>query len=215
MIIKHRHLVDCSYKTPLTIEQDGKEIVYRIIWTCYKMDTQEYAAFAHTKNINDGTEYGCSKCNDKSPEMMNPKRISFHHPRNADEICEIAGINKEDNDLNETNCLDFDDWQEKGNGYVAIDLNVLPRDGEFEVDPSYAITTDIAHAMKNIVEQLVNSLMETEEDLQKRHKQLFNEMIAVCNVNHFDSKLMLENFADGPSYLSDITLELAPVALVL
>ena len=175
------------------------------------MDTKEYAKFTHTKNINYATEYGCSRCNDKNGQLMNPNRYSSQYPRGVEQILEIAGI---DDDKVTTNddCVKFDDWKIRGKGYVPMDVKILP--GELEPDPSYIIATDLSHLAKNLVQQLFSSLMQLEPLLKKKSLSLFKEMISICQYNNFTVQLTMKNWCKSPDFLTDITLELAPIALV-
>lgn len=196
-------------KKPLIItNEQGVKITHRIITTCLKMDTQEYASFTHTKNINYATEYGCSRCSDKSGQLMNPNRCSSQYPRGVEQIIEIAGIENATNDA----CVKFDDWETRGKGYVPMDVEILP--GDLDPDPSYCIATDLSHLAKNLIQQLFSSLMQLEPSLKKKGLELFKEMISICQCNNFTAQLTIKNWCKGPQFLKDITLELAPIALV-
>ena len=199
-----------SWKEPARfINEKGEEEIHRIIISMYKMDTQEYAAFAHTKNINKDMKYGCAKCNDLTVDLMNPKRISCQYPRGFEQIMEIAGFEKTGPD--DQYCKRFADWKKKGRGYVPIDFDMLP--GKYEPDPSYVITTDISHAAKNLVQQLFTTLMALEKELKKRAKSLFQDMISICEYNNLNVKLTMKNWSNK-TFLTDINLEIAPKALV-
>ena len=202
-----------SYDNPLKIQNErGVEEVHRIITTCYKMDTQEYASFTHTKNINKDMKYGCAKCNDLSVDLMNPERLSFQHPRGIDQIIVISGYNSTSSDA--THCTKFAEWNAvKGQGYTPCDLESLSI--KYEPDPSHVITTDISHAALNIVQQLFVTLMVTEPELKIRAQSIFLDMVSICEFNNFKVKLSTKfNWSGSPTFLKDISLELAPKALV-
>ena len=195
-------------KPLIIINEQGVKVTHRIITTCFKMDTKEYSKFTHTKNINYATEYGCSRCNDKNDQLMNPNRYSSQYPRGVEQIIEIAGIDIPTND----SCVKFDDWKMRGKGYVPMDVNTLP--DELEPDPSYIIATDMSHLAKNLIQQLFSSLMQLEPLLKKKRLSLFKEMISICQYNNFTVQLTMKNWSKSPDFLTDITLELAPIALV-
>ena len=180
------------------------------------MDTQEYADFAGTKNINKDMEYGCAKCNDLSIDLMNPKKYSFLNPRGVEQIVAISNCYEDTGNDEENICAKFDDWKDNGHGYTAIHGADVLYDDEHCPDPSYTITTDMAHAAKNILQQLFATTMATEAKIKERAQMLFGDMISICKFNKIPKtiSLTIKNWAGSPGWLKDITLEIAPIGLV-
>ena len=204
-----RELIADSHSEPTEfLNEEGEKEIHRIIFTCFKMDTQEYADFTRTKNINKDMKYGCAKCNDLSTELMDPNRYSHQYPRGTEQILQIAGFDERNDD----DCITFKDWKNRGRGYIPCDFDMLP--AKFEPDPSYVITTDIAHAAKNLGQQLFVTLMATETEFKDRALSLFQDMISICNLNNIPVPLTMKNWTGSPGFLKDISLELAPTLLV-
>lgn len=208
-------IIRYGWNNPVRIKRDGVWETHRIIVTMWKMDTQEWADFTNTKNINDKLSWGCSKCRDTRHQLTDPNRWSFHYPRSDDDMMEIAGVNDNDDDKLEEDaiCKTFADWnKQKGCGYTHPLLS--DETDRIRCDPHWTIVGDIDHGCKNVVEQLFATTMRQDHIGRDEAFAIFQYMQDVFILNHIAAKLTGDNWKNREGYLSDISLEIAPFALV-
>ena len=193
------------------------------------MDTKEYSPFTFTKQINPQGDYGCSKCCDTRHQLIDPNRKSFQYPRSNNHLLELAGVGDnvgscpfDKGDI----CNKFQDWDKKikqqeqricgpakGQGYKApIMLRFIS--SKSESDPHYTVTSDLWHAGKNIFQQLFATYMCLQEYGPDDSYGLFLNIKDFMDLNCVTAKLTKEDYKGKPDYVSNISLENAPTALV-
>ena len=223
-----RDLVHAAVMEPLILHRNGRKHTYRIIVTMWKMDTKEYAPFTFTKQINAKGPYGCSKCCDNRFQLTDPNRKSFQHIRSNDHILELSGMESGKNlcpTAPSDVCKKFKDWDKdileagtkkwlgkKGQGYTPPVLNYINL--ELTSDLHYTITTDIYHASKNIFQQIFATFVKTQGYSSDKSFGLFSNIRDCLQLNWIEAKLTVEDYKPSPDFVSNISLETAPMALV-
>lgn len=208
-------MTETAYKYPLIIYRNGIKETHRIIPTMWKMDTKEYATLTNTKQITATTHYGCSKCCDNRYQLTDPNRISFHHLRSNDHILQLAGLKnpsvvpQSESDI----CRKFKDWDpKKGMGYTPPVINLI--NSNFQADPHYTIATDLYHASKNIFQQIFVTFNQIQKFSKEKSLFLFFQIKDFMEINHTEAQLTQEEYKGSGTYLNNISLESAPMALV-
>lgn len=187
---------------------------HHITISMFKTDQQEYAKITDTIGINANNIHGCSQCVGKRKELLQPTRLHFHRPRSIPHRLELGGLKEK---FETTPCANFADWKtDKGCGYKHTDLDYIHNDN-IMWDPHYMITMDPYHGAKNLFQQLFPTLLYHEPSLRTHRQQLFQTMCDICKLNHVTAPLTRENWVTSTStrtYVKDISLEIAPWALV-
>ena len=222
-------MVHEAVHNPLILYRNGRKETYRAIVTMWKMDTKEYSAFTNTKQINATGFFGCSKCGDNRFQLTDPNRKSFQYIRSNDHILELAGFDTKLNSSPQDStdiCKTFKDWSEnkleegtkkwlsqKGQGYTPPVLNYINL--ETTSDLHHTITTDMYHASKNIFQQMFATFVTTQEFSADESFGLFSNIRDCMLLNCIEAKLTVEDYKKKPDFVSNISLESAPMALVL
>ena len=216
-----RRIAKDAYQHPLTFNVDGVVQTHRVIVTMYKMDTQEYHNFCSTKKINAHNSHGCARCCDDRAQITDPNHYSFQFPRSNNHILELAGFNTDNVDIPISDsdvCKTWESWNEKGFGYFPKDVSQIQTD-DIISDPHYSIKTDIYHGLKNVLGQYFPTIVRLSSNNHREFAfRLFQQIMDFLKLNHIEAKNMLTidgNWKkDGHDYIKDISLEIAPWALV-
>ena len=229
VLLQYRKIIKHAYECPLVLSRNGVKETHRSIVTMWKMDTKEYSPFTYTKQINPLCDYGCSKCCDTRHQLTDPKRKSFQYPRSNNHLLEIAG-----QDVDHTGscpldpgdiCEKFQDWDKKikeesqwicgptkGQGYKPPILRFISE--KMVSDPHHTVTSDLWHAGKNLFQQLFATFMCLQEYGPDDSYGVFLQIKDFMHLNCVAAKLTKEDYKKKPDYISNISLENAPTALV-
>lgn len=187
----------------------------------WQSDSQEQKWFNHTKKINYQMEYGCAFDVDTRYQMTDPNWKSFQHPRSNDHLMELCGhstINCQSVFAAETDvCVTYKDWKKKGLGYVAPNLADFEDDegkALVQSDTHYSLTCDMYHAAKNTFQQVFASLMRIESFGRGDAFNIFVKILDVFSLNRIEKGPTMANWSTSDEYVKQISLEIAPIALV-
>ena len=201
-----RNIIEDCWKNPTKfINEEGKMETHICLLTCIKCDSVEPQNIIGTKNMNKDVEYGCPRCNDLTVKMMDPERYSHLYPRGVQQQLAIA-----------ESCKTTEEWSKDGKGYTPLQGEDVLFDHPQNPDPAFIVTTDLSHAAKNLFQQLFGTTMALEPIIKQHANQLFTDMVSICHMNNIpnNQRLTMKNWSGSPGWVKDITLEIAPIALV-
>lgn len=220
--LSNSYIIQQGYADPLVTVVGGIEQIHRCLTTMLMSDSQEGNWFCRTKKINYQMEYGCSFCNDTRYQMTDPERKSFQYPRSNEQLLELCGISSAEHQsifhVESDVCSSYKDWEKNGKGYVSPNLDEFEDAQGKEViqgDPHYSLTYDMYHAAKNTFQQLFASFIRKESLSRIQGFEMFVKIMDVFKMNKIQTTLTMLNWSSsGDEYVKQISLEIAPIALV-